>query len=59
MLPEGLTYEAVSKEESGETKPLARNMNTIVYRFLARKQEEADNYEEPRGEPWMVDNGLI
>jgi hypothetical protein len=58
MLSKGLTYETVQKLESGEVKPTALNINNIVYRWLARQNELADE-EPPRGTPWQIQNGLV
>lgn len=56
MLSEGQTFEVVSARENGDVPPMARNINSLVARFLARADEEV---EEPRGSKFHVDNGLV
>jgi hypothetical protein len=58
MISDGLTYEVVMREASGESTNQPRIINNMVMRFLAQKQEEAENYVEPRGPKWHVDNGI-
>lgn len=58
MLSQGQTFEQVTKEESGEVKPTNKVVDSIVYRFLAR-QEELANQEPERGTPWERQNGLV
>lgn len=58
QLAQGQTYEVVQSEARNPTPKVARSINSIVYRFLARQEEEANKAPE-RGPKWLVDNGLV
>ena len=58
MLAAGQTFDAVTKEERGETPPQLRGMNSSVYRWLAKQDELADE-EPPRGTEFQIKNGLV
>ena len=58
MMAQGLTYEAVMAAASGQTTPVARTVNSIVYGFL-RRQEELAEQPAPRGPEWKEKLGLI
>jgi hypothetical protein len=58
MLSQGLTFERVIKDESGEVQPITRVVDGVVYRFLAR-QEELANQEPEKGTEWQRRNGLV
>jgi hypothetical protein len=58
MLSQGLTFERVTKEERGEVPKAAKVVDGIVYRFLA-KQEELANEDPPRGTAFQIKNGLV
>jgi len=55
MIAAGQTYDVVTKEESGELTKAARNLNDQVYRFFARREEEADL---PPPKTWKEVRGL-
>lgn len=58
MLSEGLTYDRVTKEESGESTPQASRMMNQVYRFF-RTQEDLASAEPERGTKFQRDRGLV
>ena len=58
MLSRGETFDMIQKRDSGEIKPEATRVNSIVHRWLQWRNELADE-EPPRGSPWHVDNGLV
>jgi hypothetical protein len=58
MVARGLTYDRVLKEESGEATATPRLVESLVKRFLARQEAEA-NKEPPRGSQWHQDQGLV
>lgn len=57
MLAEGLVYERVRQEESGELPVLSRSLNGMVDRFFKTAQEKAEL--APRAPQWMIDRGLV
>ena len=61
MLAQGLTYEAVTAQETGDATPVSKTVNHIVYGFLKRQDEMAEEMAEnpPRGPAWLEKNGLI
>ena len=56
LLAQGLTYERVMQDERGETTPVQRNMNDMVFRFFKTAQEKAE--AQPSKPKWMTDRGL-
>ena len=58
MLAQGRTYEHELKEEIEPTPQFAKNVNSVVYRWLAR-QKDLENQEPPRGPEWMIERGLV
>jgi len=58
MIAEGLSYERVMELESGEKSPVGRQIDNIVYGFLKRKQDEADEAEDRPHQSWLSDQGL-
>lgn len=61
MLAQGLTYEAVMAQENGDATPVSKTVNSIVFSFLKRKNEEAEEAEAnpPRDVPeWLDKLGL-
>ena len=58
LIAEGMTYERVTKMEREEIAPVTKQINTIVYNYLARQEQRA-NEPPPRGTQWQVDNGLV
>ena len=58
MIAEGLTYARVMELESGEKSPVGRKIENIVYGFLKRKQDEADEAEDAPHQSWLSDQGL-
>jgi hypothetical protein len=58
MIAEGLTYARVMELESGEKSPAGRKIENIVYGFLKRKQDEADEAEDRPHQSWLSDQGL-
>ena len=57
LIAEGATMQKVLDEESGTMPPATRNLNDLVYRFLKRKDDEA-NAEPERGPAYLTDRGL-
>jgi hypothetical protein len=58
MLGRNETYENVMKEQDAPTPLKTKNVNNLVYRWLNR-QEELANEEPPRGTDWQIQNGLV
>lgn len=58
MLARGMTFDAVMKEESGESTKAPRLMDSLVQRFLNFQIQQADQ-EPPRGSQWHIDQGLV
>ena len=58
MLSQGLMYETVMQEESGEMSPQAKSLNNIVFNFFTRRQEDADQVLPDNRPKWMVQRGL-
>ena len=60
MLAQGLTYEVVMARENNEISPIGKTVGNIVYGFLKRQadlaEEEAEN--PPRGPDWLQKIGL-
>jgi len=57
MLAQGLTYDVVMQQESGNATEISTVVNSIVFNFL-RSQEEMERDEEPTTPKWMSDQGL-
>lgn len=58
MIFNGETYERVMKEEAGEISKAPRLTDSMVSRFLAHLEAEA-NKEPPRGTRWQIESGLV
>ena len=60
MLALGETYDTVMSRESGDVTPTGKTIHNIVYGFLKRQEELAEEAAEnpPRGEEWLFRNGL-
>jgi hypothetical protein len=56
MVAEGMTYDTVSKQESGETSPMTAMANRIVEQFFKRAEERAE--AEPDHPDWLIKRGL-
>lgn len=58
QIAQGQTYEVVQSEARNPSPKVARSINSIVYRFLARQEEESNKAPE-RGPAYFVQNGLV
>lgn len=57
LLAQGLTYERVMSEESGEASAMSRSLNGQVFRYFKTREEQAEM--EPEQPKWQVDRGLV
>jgi hypothetical protein len=51
------SYQRITDEELGQASPATRNLNNLVYRFFAKKNEDAE-MDTPRAPQWKIDRGL-
>ena len=59
MIADGMTYERVMEIERGDKSPLGRRMENLVFGFLKRKEQEAEEAEDKPHEPWKEEQGLV
>jgi hypothetical protein len=61
MIAEGLTYDVVMSQESGDATPMQVGVNSIVRNFLLKAQSEAEAREElgPPAPEWLEQQGLV
>ena len=58
MLARNETYENVMNAQNDTSSKVTKNVNAIVYRWLNRQDEKA-NEDPPRGPEFLVQNGLV
>jgi hypothetical protein len=58
MIADGMTYARVMELESGEKSPAGRQIENIVYGFLKRREQEAEEEAERPHQSWLSDQGL-